>query len=94
MTDENEEKYEVVEIEDPETEDVEIEVTEISLSEEEINSWISALEELREKKSGEVALSLDDETELVVTFDSDSEEYDEEDEEDEDDEEEEMEDEE
>ena len=90
MTDEiEEEKYEVVEIEDPETEEeVEVEVTEISLSEEEINSWISALEELREKKSGEVSLALDDETELIVTFDASSDEDDEED----DDEDEEMED--
>ena len=69
------EEYEEVKIEIPneENEDVDIEVTEVFLSEDEINYWISSLEELREKKEGSVSLSMDEESELIVTFDEDSE---------------------
>ena len=69
------EEYEEVKIEIPneENEDVDIEVTEVFLSEDEINYWISSLEELREKKEGSVSLSMDEERELIVTFDEDSE---------------------
>lgn len=69
----DEEKYEEVNIEgeefSEEGEESEIEVTEIFLSESEINYWISQLEELREKKSGDIALSLDDESELIINYD-------------------------
>ena len=67
------EKYEEVNVEgeefSEEGEESEIEVTEIFLSEAEINYWISQLEELREKKSGDIALSLDDESELIINYD-------------------------
>jgi len=73
MTEKFEDEYEEVEIESLEgDEETEIEVTEVFLCEEEINYWISSLEELREKKEGSVSLSLDDESELIVTFDKDS----------------------
>ena len=45
------------------------EVTEISLTESEINHWISKLEELRENRDGHIHLELDDESELVVHYD-------------------------
>ncbi|HIH52244.1 hypothetical protein J4412_02305 [Candidatus Pacearchaeota archaeon] len=66
------EGYEEIEIEN--MEEVDIEVTEIFLTEEDINYWISSLEELREKKSGNVTLPLDDESELMINFDEESEE--------------------
>ena len=66
-------KYEEVHIEEDnfegEGEEVEIEVTEISLSEDEINYWISKLEGLREAHGGSIELELDDESELLINYD-------------------------
>ncbi len=66
--------------EDDSNEEVEIEVTEISLNEDEINYWVSQLEELRERRGGEISLSLDEESELVITYDETSDDEDEEEE--------------
>ena len=80
----DEEKYEEVNVEgeefSEEGEESEVEVTEIFLSETEINYWISQLEELREKKSGDIALSLDDESELIINYDDETDDEDSDDE--------------
>jgi len=52
-------------------EEEDYEVIEISLTENEINYWISKLEELRERKDGHVHLELDDESELIIHYDED-----------------------
>ncbi|MDP3966366.1 MAG: hypothetical protein Q8Q04_02450 [archaeon] len=46
-------------------------MTEISLNEEEINYWINKLEGLREAHGGSIELELDDESELLINYDSD-----------------------
>ncbi|MBU4070335.1 MAG: hypothetical protein KJ646_05100 [Nanoarchaeota archaeon] len=49
-----------------------IEVTEIALNELEIEEWITKLQLLRESK-GQVYLEIDDETELLINYDSEEE---------------------
>lgn len=78
------EDYEEVEVEEPEEfEEVDLDVIEFSLNEEDINLWISKLEELRERKGGQINLEIDEQNELVITYDDspsevdDSEDYEE-----------------
>ena len=82
----DEEKYEEVHVEGENFEEgeVEIEVTEISLNECEINEWISKLEELRERHGGSIELELDEESELMINYDSTEEDEEDDDEDDED----------
>lgn len=49
-----------------------VEVTEIALNELEIEEWITKLQLLRESK-GQVYLEIDDETELLINYDSEEE---------------------
>ena len=89
MEEENIVKEEVI-VENPEeNEEIEVDVTEISLSEEEINSWINQLENLRETKSP-IQIELDENNELLITYDENPE-YEEEDDEEYEDEEEDLE---
>ena len=53
-----------------EDETVEVDVTEISLTDIEIEEWMSKLVELKETKQP-VTFELDDETELVINYDED-----------------------
>lgn len=85
MGDKYGEEYEEIVVEELDKDDeVEVSVTEVSLSEDEINYWIDKLENLRETRSP-VEIELDDENELLISYDdSEGEEYSEgEDEEDE-----------
>jgi len=78
------EKYEEVVVESPtEDEEIDVDVTEISLGEGEINYWISQLEELRETKNP-IEIEIDENNELLVTYDVDADEEEEDYEEDED----------
>ena len=71
--DEDNEDYEEINIESSdEDEEVEIEITEASLTEDEIDYWISELGELKKNKSGQATLPLDDENELLINYDGGS----------------------
>lgn len=50
-------------------EEQDVEVTEIALNDIEIEEWITKLQLLRESK-GRVHLEIDDETELLINYDS------------------------
>ena len=77
------EKYEEVVVENPtEDEEIDVDMTEISLGEDEINDQISQLEELRETKNP-IEIELDENNELLITYDPDADEEDEDNKEDE-----------
>jgi hypothetical protein len=56
-------------------EETEVEEIEFSMSEDEIDEWISELMKLKEEK-GQVVLSVDDETDLKINYEENEEEDD------------------